>query len=139
MPQSIREVMTADPVSLSATTSLTDAARRMRDEDIGDVLVSDGDRLRGVVTDRDIVVRAVAEGRDITSTTLADVCSTDVITVGPSDSVDDAVRMMSEHAVRRIPVVENGRPVGIVSIGDVAIERQPNSALADISAAPPTS
>ena len=139
MPQSIREVMTADPVSLSATTSLTDAARRMRDEDIGDVLVSDGDRLRGVVTDRDIVVRAVAEGRDITSTTLADVCSTDVITVGPSDSVDEAVRMMSEHAVRRIPVVENGRPVGIVSIGDVAIERQPNSALADISAAPPTS
>lgn len=137
MPQSIREVMTADPVTLPATTTLTDAARRMRDDAIGDVLVGDGKELRGVVTDRDIVVRAVAEGRDTTSTTLGEVCSADVVTVAPSDAVEDAVRLMSERAVRRLPVVENGQAVGILAMGDLAIERDPHTALADISAAAP--
>ena len=137
MPQSIREVMTADPVSLPATTTLTEAARRMKDESIGDVLVADGDELRGVVTDRDIVVRAVAEGRDTTSTTLGDVCSADLVTLAPSNAVEDAVRLMSERAVRRLPVVENGRAIGIAAIGDLAIERDPHTALADISAAAP--
>ena len=112
MPQSIREVMTANPVSLPATTSLVDAARRMKDDGIGDVLVADGDDLRGLVTDRDIVVRAVAEGRDSTSTTLGEVCSADLVTLDPGASVHDAVELMSERAVRRLPVVENGALLG---------------------------
>lgn len=137
MAQSIRDVMTADPVTLAGTTTLSDAARRMRDDAIGDVLVGDGDSLRGLVTDRDIVVRAVAEGRDITTATLADVCSADLVTLAPSDAVEDAVRLMSEHAVRRMPVVENGRAIGIVALGDLAVERDPDSGLGNISAADP--
>jgi signal-transduction protein with cAMP-binding, CBS, and nucleotidyltransferase domain len=138
MPQSIREVMTADPVTLSAATTLVDAARRMKDESIGDVLVADGnEQLRGVVTDRDIVVRAVAEGLDTASATLGDVCSGQLVTLAPTDAVGDAVRLMSERAVRRLPVVENGQAVGIVAMGDLALERDPHTALADISAAAP--
>lgn len=138
MPQSIREVMTSNPVILPATTPVADAACRMKDEGIGDVLVVDGNELRGLVTDRDIVIRAVADGRDTTTTTLADVCSpTPLVTLAPTDDVDDAVRLMSTSAVRRLPVVENGQAIGIVSIGDLAMERDPQSALADISAAAP--
>lgn len=137
MPQSLRDVMTKDPVVLPPTTTLGDAARRMRDDAIGDVLIEDAGELRGLVTDRDIVVRAVAEGRDVTTTTLADVCSPDLVTLTPSDAVEDAVRLMTEHAVRRVPVVEDGRPVGIVALGDLAVERDPDSALGDISAAKP--
>lgn len=137
MPQSIREVMTSNPVTLPATTPLTDAARHMKDDDIGDVLVVDGDELCGVVTDRDIVIRAVAEGRDVTTTMLGDVCSDKLVTLGPGDDVDDAVRLMSSSAIRRLPIVEDGRAVGIVSIGDLAMKRDPNSTLADISSAAP--
>lgn len=137
MPQKIREVMTENPVTLALTTTLDDGARRMRDEAIGDVLVGDGGELRGLVTDRDIVVRAVAEGRDVTTATLGDVCSADLVTIAPSDSVDDAVRLMTQHAVRRVPVVQDGQAIGIVALGDLAVEREPDSALGDISAANP--
>lgn len=137
MPQSIREVMTADPVTLPATTTLSAAARCMKDQSIGDVLVTDGNDLRGIVTDRDIVVRAVADRLDITSTPLSEVCSAELVSLAPTDTVEDAVTLMSERAIRRLPVVEDGRAVGIVAIGDLAIERDPHSALADISAAAP--
>ena len=116
---------------------MTDVARIMRDEDIGAVLVTDEDRLRGLVSDRDLVVRALAEGDDPGQTTVASACSDDLVTVGPDDELDVAVRVMREHAVRRVPVVEEGRPVGIVSLGDLAVERDPDSALGDISAARP--
>ncbi len=139
MPQNIREVMTENPVTLAPTTTLDDAARHMRDEAIGDVLVGDGGELRGLVTDRDIVVRAVAEGLDVTTATLGDVCSADLVTISPSDSVEDAVRVMTEHAVRRVPVVEDDQAIGIVALGDLAVEREPDSALGDISAADPNS
>jgi len=92
---------------------------------------------QGLVTDRDLVVRALAEGRDSATTKLGDICSKDLVVLSPGDSVDDAVRVMRERAVRRIPVVEEGRAVGIISIGDLAIERDADSALADISVAPP--
>lgn len=137
MPQSIRDVMTPDPISLPASATLTDAAQYMRTANIGDVLVDDGDTLRGVVTDRDIVVRAVADGMSMTTTTLGEVCSQDLVTLSPDDAVGDAVRVMSERAIRRVPVVENGHAVGIVALGDLAIERDPHTALADISAASP--
>jgi CBS domain-containing protein len=109
----------------------------MRDKDIGDVIVTDGDRIAGIATDRDIVVRAVADGKNPSQTTLRDVATMDPTTVSPTDSVDDAIRIMREKAVRRLPVCENGRPVGIVSLGDLAMERDQKSVLADVSAAPP--
>jgi CBS domain-containing protein len=127
--------MTAEPVTVEPQASVTAVARLMRDENIGAVLVTDDDRLRGLVSDRDLVVRALAEGGDPGETTVASVCSDDLVTVGPDEDLDHAVQVMREHAVRRVPVVEEGRPVGIVSLGDLAIERDPESALGDISAA----
>lgn len=138
MAQKVREVMTSAPVTLRPGQPLTTAAAAMRDQGIGAVLVADDGTLKGIVSDRDIVVRAVADGRDPGSTTLADVCSSDLVTVTPDEDADEAVRRMRQHAIRRIPVVaEGGKPVGIVSIGDLAIERDERSALADISAQPP--
>jgi CBS domain-containing protein len=136
MAQSIRDVMTTRPVTLPATSLVVDAARAMRDADIGDVIVVEDNRICGIVTDRDITVRGVAEGRDIARLQLADICSRVLTTVSPRDSVDDAVRLMRENAVRRLPVVEGGKPVGVVSLGDLAVTQDPHSALGNISAAP---
>jgi len=134
----IRDVMTADPVTLPMSSTLSEAAKAMRDSNIGDVIVLDDDgQLCGIVTDRDIVVRALAEGRQADATTLGEICSRDPATLSSEDSVSDAVRLMSGKAIRRVPVVDDGKPVGIVSIGDLAIERDPESALADISEAKP--
>ncbi|MEU1271527.1 CBS domain-containing protein [Streptomyces sp. NPDC005799] len=137
MPQHVSDIMTADPVTVEPQTSVTAVARLMRDRDLGAVLVTDGDRLRGLVTDRDLVVRALAEGGDPEQTTVAGACSDDLVTVAPDDDLDRAIRLMREHAVRRVPVVDHGRPVGIVSLGDAAMERDPQSALGDISVAKP--
>ena len=137
MAHSIKEVMTADPHTVSSDATLQDAAREMQSDDIGAVLVTDNGDVAGILTDRDIVVRAVAEGRDPSSTKVGDVATRDVKTLTPDSSVDDAIRIVREQNVRRIPVVEDGRPAGIVSIGDLAIERDTDSALADISSEPP--
>jgi CBS domain-containing protein len=137
MPQQVREIMTSAPVAVGGLTSVSDVAHRMRDEDIGAVLVTDGDDLRGLVTDRDIVVRVLAEGMDPGDTTVQSACSPDLVTVTPDDEVGDAVELMREHALRRLPVVEGSTPVGIVALGDLAMERDPESALGDISAAAP--
>jgi len=136
MGQSIRDVMTADPHTVAADATLTDAAREMKSDDIGAVLVEDGGSVSGILTDRDIVVRAIAEGRDPSSTKVGDVASRDVKTLSPDSSVEDAIKIVREQHVRRIPVVQDGRPAGIVSIGDLAVERDSDSALADISQAP---
>jgi CBS domain-containing protein len=136
MAQKIRDVMTANPATIPASSAVVEAARAMRDRDIGDVVVLQDDRVCGIVTDRDIVVRGIAQGRDPAQTKLADICSRDLVTVSPNDDVADAVRLMKEKAIRRLPVVENGRPVGIVSIGDLATEQDRRSALGEISAAP---
>ena len=136
MAQSIREIMTADPRTVEPSATLTEAARAMRDDDVGAVLVVDGGTLAGIVTDRDIAVRAVADGADPESTRVSDVCSTDVATLTVDQTVDDAIRLVRERDVRRIPVLQDGRPAGIVTIGDLAIERDTDSALADISSEP---
>lgn len=137
MPQRISDVMTADPVTLTTGDSLRRAAEAMRDNNIGDVVVTKPDgSLCGIVTDRDIVVRGLAEGAGLDST-LDDVCKHEVVTVGPDDAVATAVKTMEERAIRRLPVMDNGNLVGIVSIGDLAVERDPESALGEISAAPP--
>ena len=109
----------------------------MRDNSIGDVLVSDDGSLTGIITDRDIVVRVIAEGRDPDTTPAGDVCTKEVHSVSPEDALKQAVSTVREHAVRRVPVVEDGRLVGIVSLGDIAIEKEETTPLADVSAAPP--
>jgi CBS domain-containing protein len=136
MAQSIREVMTADPRTVEPNDSVVDAARQMRDGDVGDVLVTENGGLAGILTDRDIAVRVVAEGRDPQSTKVGDVCTRDPVTLTVDQTVEDAIRIVREHDVRRIPVVQDGRPAGVVSIGDLAIERDPASVLADISSEP---
>jgi len=129
--------MTIDPRTVNLEDTVLEAARVMRDRDIGDVIVIDDGQVTGILTDRDIVVRAVGEGRDPETTTVGEICTTGVQAIEPEASVDDALRMMREHDVRRLPVVKHGRPVGIVSLGDLAVEREPDSTLADISAAAP--
>ncbi|MFB4311756.1 CBS domain-containing protein [Actinomadura sp. GTD37] len=137
MAQKVNEVMTPVPVAVSPDTSLVEVGDLMRQHGIGDVLVVHEGRLRGLVTDRDIVVRAVAAQRDMSGTTVAEICSTNMITVAPGEDADEAVRLMRENAVRRVPVVDGDRPIGMVSIGDLAVQRDERSALADISAEPP--
>ena len=134
----LREVMTPNPTVCSPDTSAVQAAEMMRDQGIGDVLVQHEGSL-GIVTDRDIVTRAVASGRDPKDVTLGDICTRDVETVSVDMSIDDVIRLMSDKAVRRVPVVEAGKPVGIVALGDLAVDRDRRSLLADISAAPPNS
>lgn len=138
MPERISDLMTTDPVAMTNEASLQDAARAMRDRDIGDVVVTKPDgTVCGIVTDRDIVVRAIAQGHDASVTTLEDVCSHRLVSVAPDDPVAVAVKKMEEQAIRRLPVLDNGSLVGIVSIGDLAVERDRQSALGEISAAAP--
>ena len=123
MAKSVKEVMTSNPVGVEPASSLVEAARMMRDEDTGIVPVLEGGTLVGTVTDRDIVVRAVADGKDAQSTTVREVVSSDVVTIDPQQNLDEALRLMAKHQVRRLPVVEeDGRLVGIVSQADVARE-----------------
>jgi CBS domain-containing protein len=137
MVDKVSEIMTRDALTMSSTETLADAAKQMRDADVGDVIVTDGGRVVGLVTDRDVVVRGIAEDLDPFTTALASVCTHDLVTVGPDDSIDTAVRRMREHAVRRLPVVADGQPVGVLSLGDLAVERDTDSALAEISASEP--
>jgi len=121
MGKSVQEVMTSGPATVEPDASVVDAARIMRDEDTGIVPVVDGGRLTGTVTDRDIVVRLIAEGRDAQSVTVREVASTDLVTIDPQQDLDEALRLMAQHQVRRLPVVEeDGRLVGIVAQADVA-------------------
>ncbi len=137
MEQNVQEVMTADPIAFPMTTTVAQAARAMREAAIGDVVVIDANQnVYGIVTDRDIAIRAVAVGLDPNTAQLAQICSRALVTLGPTDSVADAFRLMRQQALRRLPVVDAGKPVGIVSLGDLASARDPDSALADISTAP---
>jgi CBS domain-containing protein len=137
MADTVRQLMTASPLAVDVQMTLPLAAQMMRDNDIGDVLVTEDGRLQGILTDRDIVVRAVANERDVALTTAGECCSRDVHTIGAENSARDAAQLMRDHALRRLPVTDGGQLVGIISIGDLAVEQDPGSALADISAAPP--
>ncbi len=137
MARKVSEIMTPEPVTLRSTQPVAEAARVMREHGIGNVLVIEGEQLKGMVTDRDIVVRAVADNRDPAITLVGEICSPELVTVAPGDDADAVVQRMREHAIRRVPVVEDGLPVGILSIGDMALERDERSALADVSAQPP--
>ncbi|MGW0809720.1 CBS domain-containing protein [Nonomuraea sp. NPDC002799] len=134
MAKTVADVMTSHPATVEAGQPVSVAAALMRDNDAGAVIVNDNGRMCGIITDRDITVRVVA-GEKPPQTPVRDAYSPSVEAVGPDTSVDQAVQLMRSHAVRRLPVVEDGRAVGIVSLGDLAVERDPTSALADISAA----
>ena len=110
----------------------------MRDQAIGDVLVKHATGPLGIVTDRDITTRVVANGRDAQRVTVGDVCSTALTTVDVDTPVEQVIALMSSQAVRRIPVMEGERPIGIVSLGDLAVDRDGCSALGRISAAQPS-
>jgi CBS domain-containing protein len=116
----IRDLMTENPSSCAPSTAVAEAAKVMAREDVGSVPVVDGGRLVGVVTDRDLVVRVLAEGRDPDSTNVGDVASSDPATVSPEDSLDDALKLLARHQVRRLPVVEGDQLVGIVAQADIA-------------------
>jgi CBS domain-containing protein len=135
-PEAVRDLMTTGAVTLEAGASLQAAAAAMRDSDVGSVVVMDHGEVAGIVTDRDLVVRAAADGFDMTATTLKTTSTDSVFTVAPDDPVEDALRLMREHAVRRIVVVDDDVPVGVLSIGDMARRRDPGSVLADVVSAP---
>ncbi|HCA85635.1 MAG TPA: CBS domain-containing protein [Streptomyces sp.] len=120
MAQQVREIMTGSPVTVGVHTAVTEVASLMREKDIGAVLVLEGEQLRGLVTDRDLVIRVIADGKDPNETTAQAACSETLTTVAPEDPIDRAVALMREGAVRRLPVVDNGHPVGIIALGDIS-------------------
>lgn len=133
----VRDVMSGEPIVVDAATPIRRAAEIMHERDVGDVVVTKDGELYGILTDRDIVVRAVARDFDLDAP-VSDVCTTShIVTVAPDDPADTARDRMRKKAVRRVVVVEDDHPVGVVSIGDLAIERAPRSCLGRISAAPP--
>jgi CBS domain-containing protein len=133
--QTVREVMSKSIVTAEASQTAADVAQLMKQNDIGAVVVTDNGELRGIVTDRDIAIRLVAENKG-PDTAIREATSMNLDTVGPDTDLDQVVQRMRSSNVRRIPVVENGRPVGVLSLGDLAMDRDSGSALADISAAP---
>jgi CBS domain-containing protein len=138
MPTTVRDVMTTDLKTVQASGPVRDAARMMADNDIGTVLVlKDDGSLCGIVTDRDITVRSAAGGADPNTQPVDEVCSHSVTSVDVDDSAADAAKTMSDKALRRVPVLSDGHLVGIVSLGDLAIEMDRRSVLGDISAAAP--
>ena len=136
MAQSIREIMTADPRTVESGATVAEAAREMRDGDVGSVVVVENGGVTGIITDRDIAVRVVAQGLDPDATRVSEAATTDPVTLTVDQTVEDAIRLVREQDVRRIIVLQGGRAAGIVSLGDLAIERDTDSALAEIASEP---
>jgi CBS domain-containing protein len=122
MAKSVREAMTEDPRSIGASASVVDAARLMREQHIGSLPVTEDERLVGMITDRDITTRVVAESAAPETTSVEDVYSRDLISVEPDKGLDEALQLMARHQVRRLAVVENGRLVGMVAQADIALK-----------------
>jgi CBS domain-containing protein len=137
MGNTVRDVMTKDPVALSSDSSVTEAAKAMKDFRIGSVVVMDKDKPYGIVTDRDITVRAVATGSDPAKTTLAEICSHDLAAVRPDQSVEDAIQVMKSHDVKRVVVMTDSKLEGIVSLGDLASRGVDEDLQDDLSRAEP--
>ena len=131
----VSEIMTTNPVVIDASTPVIAAAEEMRNNDIGDLVVRKDGQLCGIVTDRDIVVRVLASGKGPKTTKVDVVCSHELLTVAPDQDTADAVKLMRERAIRRLPAVQGDRVVGIVSLGDLAVALDRRSALGHISAA----
>ena len=123
MAAKLRDIMSPAPVSMAAAEPVSAAARAMKEHGTGTVLVMADGRLSGLVTDRDIAIRVLAENRDPVTTRIGDICSTELAVLGPDDDVEQAARLVRERAVRRIPIVQDGTPVGVVSIADLALQK----------------
>ena len=121
MAKSVRDAMTAEPRSIGASASVVEAARLMREEHIGSLPIIDNEQLVGMITDRDITTRVVAEAADPKLTSVGDVSSGDPISVEPDKDLEEALLLMARHQVRRLPVVDNGKLVGIVAQADIAL------------------
>jgi len=135
----MRDIMSAAPVCMAPGESVSDAAKAMKQHGLGTVLVLTDGRLSGLVTDRDITVRVLAESRDPRTTRIGDICSGAFVVLGSDDDVAEAAQLVRERAVRRIPVLQDGTPVGVVSIGDLALGKDATSALSGVSPALPNS
>jgi CBS domain-containing protein len=123
MGHSIKNVMTSNPCTIDAEKSVAYAAKMMKEEDVGLAPIVEGDKLIGMLTDRDIAIRVVAEGRNPDQTKVRDVASKQVVTIDPQQELDEALRIMAKHQVRRLPVVEeDGKLVGVVAQADIARE-----------------
>jgi CBS domain-containing protein len=133
----LREVMTPAPITVNCDEPVATAAKTMKEYGIGAVPVLTDGAITGILTDRDIAVRVLAAGRDPAHTPARDVCTPDPVVLDSDDDTSDAVRVMRERALRRVPVTKAGEPVGMVSMGDLALAKDEQSALADVSAAPP--
>ena len=128
MAKSVRDAMTDNPRSISQSAPVVEAARLMREEHIGSLPITDDEQLVGMITDRDITTRVVAEAADPKTTSVGAVYSRDVVSVEPDNDLDEALQLMARHQVRRLPVVENGRLVGIVAQADVALRENEKTA-----------
>jgi len=137
MAQMVRDVMTKDPVSMSSDKSVADAAKAMSDLRIGSVVVMEKDKPCGIVTDRDITVRAVAAGSDPTKTRLGDICTHDIAAVRPDQSVEDAIQVMKSRDIKRVVVMSDSKLEGIVSLGDLTSRGEGKDVQVDISRAEP--
>ena len=135
MAQSISEVMSTDLKAVTKGSPISEAATAMRDADTGAIIITDEGRFAGLVTDRDIVVRALADGKG-PDTPVDEVATSDVSTITADQTVDDALAIIRDQNVRRVPVLEGDRPVGIVSIGDLSEQHDLGTELTDISTAP---
>jgi CBS domain-containing protein len=124
MARTVRETMTPQPATVERSDSIVEAARLMRDQNVGSLPVTDEGRLIGMITDRDIVIRVVAESRDITSASVGDAHSGVPVAVEPEHDLDEALMLMARHQVRRLPVTEGDRLVGILAQADVALEEK---------------
>ena len=136
MAQKVRDVMHAGAETVRPDDTVKHAASLMQAVDVGPLPVCDGDRLVGIITDRDITVRAVAAGRDPSSTPVRDAMTPDIVAVHPDQDVDAAIDLMRQHAVRRLPVIDDGRLVGMVALADLARktdEQRQSAALEGVS------
>ena len=135
----MRDIMSPAPICMAPGESVFAAAKAMKQYGIGTVLVLTDGKLSGLVTDRDITVRVLAENRDPLTTRIGDICSSELAVLGPDDDMEQATRLVRERAVRRIPVLADGIPVGVVSIGDLALDEDATSAMSGVSFSPPNS
>lgn len=135
--RNVREVMTSTPETVETTSGIRDAAKVLERADIGSVIVVDGGQVRGILTDRDIALRVVAAGLDASTAKVADAMTAAPETIAPTATVREAVSIMRQHDIRRLPVVEAGRAIGVVALADLATSSEMPNLLSDISSAPP--
>jgi CBS domain-containing protein len=140
MATQVRDLMSKQLITLDGSARISEAAKQMLSADIGAVLVEENGKVCGIVTDRDIVIRAVAQGRDVDNTELSAICSTDLTMVSPNDPLESAVDVMRQKAIRRVLVADSqSQAIGILSLGDVASQQDSGAVLGQISAAAPNS